>query len=692
MRSPLLCYRFIGALAFSAASAAALSTEATLQEQVIVTASHSAEDGSGLPLAWSAATADDLRKVSAIHLNEVMQRIPGAWLSRGNGQESLISLRSPVLTGAGSCGAFFTAADGISLRAPGFCNVNQLFDANVEQAGRIEVIKGPGTALYGSNAMHGVINVNSAAPTEQQQQRIGLETGPDEYYRLKYHYSNTQGRHGVRLSANGVSDGGYLDDAGYDQQKATLRHDYSGDVWQVQSVLEASNLNQETAGFIRGFEVYKDNNVRDTNPNPEAYRDAKSFRFYTRASKALNNTTTLVIKPYFRDNEMEFLQHFLPWQPVEENAHSSVGLKTTLHSNLENLMWVNGLEIERTDATLSEVQAEPFSANQPAGVHYDYQVDASVLAAFSQLRTQFGSRWAFSGGVRIEQTRYEYDNHTADGPACGPEATNCRFFRPGDSDDSFNNASANLGASYAWHEQHFAYARVARGFRAPQTTELYRLQAGQAIADLDSEKIDNIEVGVRGATETLSYDASLYYMEKDDVVFQDADRQNVSGASTEHLGVEVSIDYAFNEAWRIAIDATAARHRYTSDINLIGSSGDIKGNDIDTSPRLFGSARLTRDLQDFTSRESYAELEWVYLDEYYLEPDNEHEYDGHSLLNLRVGANLTGGLSAALRVTNLLDEEYAERADFGFGQYRYFVGQPRGAYLELAYTWGEQAQ
>lgn len=47
--------------------------------------------------------------------------------------------------------------DGIEISAPGFCEVNQQFDANSEQASEIEVIKGPATALYGSNAMHGVI-------------------------------------------------------------------------------------------------------------------------------------------------------------------------------------------------------------------------------------------------------------------------------------------------------------------------------------------------------------------------------------------------------------------------------------------------------------------------------------------------------------------------------------------------------
>ena len=76
------------------------------------------------------------------------------------------------------------------------------------------------------------------------------------------------------------------------------------------------------------------------------------------------------------------------------------------------------------------------------------------------------------------------------------------------------------------------------------------------------------------------------------------------------------------------------------------------------------------------------------MDSYYLEPENKHQYDGHSLFNLRVAGRINPAWGASLRITNLLDEDYAERADFGFGEYRYFVGQPRGAYLEINYQFG----
>ncbi|MEZ5570123.1 MAG: TonB-dependent receptor [Halioglobus sp.] len=658
-------------------------------ETVLVTASSVAEDAFALPLSWSKVDARALAIVAPVHINEIMQQVPGAWISRGNGQESLIALRSPVLTGPGSCGAFLTAADGIGLRAAGFCNVNELFDANVEQAGGIEVIKGPATALYGSNAMHGVINILSAAPSDTLDHALALEAGPFDFYRGKYRYSNTLGRHGVSVNINGVTDGGYKDDSGYDQQKATLRHDYSGDTWDITSVLDATNLNQETAGFVTGFEAYKDSALKDSNPNPEAYRDARSLRLYSRASRQLDSRHRMVVTPYLRDNQMAFLQHFLPWQPVEDNAHSSLGLRAALYSDMPAAQWINGVDLEYTNGSLKETQANDFSPNQPAGVHYDYRVDARTAAAFSQLRTAWNSPWELSGGLRFESIRYDYDNRTGDGSACAPQADNCRFFRPADREDDFSNVSLNLGASYRFSDDLVGYLRVARGFRAPQATELYRLQSGQNTADLESEQLDNLELGLRGTIGTrLDYSLAAYHMTKDNVIFQDSERRNVSAAKTRHYGTEVSIDFQMATHWRFGLDATLASHTYDNRINLLGAGGDIKGNTIDTAPQAFGSARLGWDFSHLAGRDSFAELEWVYMDEYYLEPDNAHRYAGHSLLNLRIGSQLSARWNAALRLTNLTDEDYAERADFGFGSYRYFVGQPLGAYVEIGYRFG----
>ncbi|WP_116365127.1 TonB-dependent receptor [Parahaliea mediterranea] len=665
--------------AFASAGEPALHTE-----QVLVTATRSPRDALRIPLSHASVDADAIDLTGAIHINELMQRVSGSWISRGNGQESLTALRSPVLTGAGGCGSFLMAADSISLRAPGFCNVNQLFDANTEQAGRVEVIKGPATALYGTSAMHGVINVLSPTPAETPEQHLSLEAGANDYYRGGYHYSGNHGSHGIDLRVNGSTDGGYLDDAGYDQQKLSLRHDYSGETWAFQSVVEGSNLNQETAGFISGYKVYEDDDLRRDNPNPEAYRDAWSVRAYSQASRELAGGTTLQITPYYRKNRMTFLQHFVPWQPVEDNGHESLGLRTLLQGERGALTWMAGAEAELTDGWLTEIQDGDFSPNQPAGVHYDYQVDALTAALFTQLSWQLAPRWTLDGGLRYEDTRYDYDNRTGDGDACAPGASACRFYRPADRTDSFEDATVNLGLAFEYRPRQVLFVRAANGFRAPETSELYRLQAGQQVADLDSEQIQNLEVGLRGDVGgSLNYSLSLYHMRKDDVIFQDADRYNVSGARTRHRGAELSLDYRFLEQWYAGLDFTVAKHSYDNNPQLLGLNENIAGNDIDTAPRRFGSARL-----GWQGQRAVAELEWVYLDEYYLEPTNSFEYEGHQLLNLRASTALGRGLSATVRVTNLLDEEYAERADVGFGEYRYFVGQPRSVFLQLDYSLG----
>ncbi|MEK9791693.1 MAG: TonB-dependent receptor, partial [Halieaceae bacterium] len=519
------------AIALVVAQPTAAQQDETI-ETVIVTASRNADAASTLPTAWSIVDQSVLQRIAPQHSNQVFNRVAGSWISRGNGQESLISLRSPVLTGAGSCGAFMTAQDGVSMRSPGFCNVNQLFDANLLQAGKVEVLKGPAAVVFGSNALHGIINV--LTPTvAQTSNQIRVEAGSRDYYRL----SASGAFDSVALSAQTTRYGGYQDESGYKQQKATLRLDHEWQDWRVSGALEGSNLDQETAGYITGFEAYEDDDAREENPNPEAYRDAWSARGHLNFSRDWGAAGELSLKPYWRSNSMTFLQHYLPWKATENNRHRSIGLQAMLSDRSDRLGWRVGMDLDRTNGALLETQAEFFSPNQPDGVHYDYEVDADALAAFTHLDWALTERWQLDAGIRLEETRYDYQNRTGDGPACAPSASACRFYRPASQKDSFSDWTGNVALSHH-SEDRTVFVKAARGFRAPQTTELYRLQSGQSIADIDSETIDSLELGIRGAVSELNYDVAAYWMTKENVIFQDRDRYNVSGAETEHRGLE----------------------------------------------------------------------------------------------------------------------------------------------------------
>ena len=430
------------------------------------------------------------------------------------------------------------------MRSPGFCNVNQLFDANLLQAGRVEVLKGPGAVVFGSNALYGIINVVTRS-VDATPNQVRVEGGSRDYYRVSA--SGAVGS-GIALAAQTSQYGGYQDASGYDQQKATLRIDQEWGNWRVDGALEGSQLDQETAGYIRGFEAYKDDQAREENPNPEAYRNAWSGRGHIGLTRDWGDSSELTIRPFWRSNSMTFLQHYLPWQATETNRHHSLGVQMSARGTHNALSWLVGIDADHTEGSLLEDQADFFSPNQPDGVHYDYDIDADTVAAFTHLDWSLSDRWQLGAGIRLEDTRYDYANKASDGTACAPTASACRFYRPADRKDSFSDWTGNLSISHHT-DTTTVYGQMARGFRAPQTTELYRLQAGQTVADIDSEEAESLEFGIRGALNTLSYDLSVYWMTKDNVIFQDRDRFNVSGAETTHRGVELAASWRLSPTW-----------------------------------------------------------------------------------------------------------------------------------------------
>lgn len=659
----------------------------SLLEEVVVTAAKI--DQTIADVGTNIDRITDLDGIGQTHINETLQRTPGVWISRGNGQEHLTAIRSPVLTGAGACGAFLMAQDNLPLRASGFCNVNALFDVNSEQAARIEVVKGPAGVLYGSNAMHGMINV--ITPPLDEHSSISAEAGPHDYYRTKI----TAGTSRWRLDVNHTTDGGYKHDSGFDQQKANFKFSAALLGFELTNVLSISNLNQETAGFIFGNKAYKDSHLARQNPNPEAYRDSSSIRLYSIMTKSLNHSE-LVLTPYVRHTRMEFIQHFLPGQAIEKNGHESVGLQTAWH--FKN--WLIGAEFEFTEGFLQETQPNTTNSDSaflvatiPQGDHYDYDVDARTLALFSQYTKSMGSNSKLTLAARYEQVKYDYANNLstgrsrADGSLCG--FGGCRFNRPANRSDSFSNFSPQLNFSHYLTSTQQLYLQLARGYRAPQTTELYRLQGGQTVSEIDSEQLDSLEIGFRGSVpdfinnNRLNYDLSLYQLKKDNFIFRDSNRASVDNGKTSHTGLEINLSVALSNTISTDWVMTYARHQYENNPAFSAQTAtSIMHNDIDTAPRKLGSIRLTwQPAQPLTT-----ELELVYLGKYYTDPENNHSYPGHTIINLRSHYNINNKSQIFIRLINLTNKKYAERADFAFGSERYFVGEPASIYVGIKMT------
>ena len=658
-------------------------------EEIVVTARRRATGAQGVGRSLSVL---DLERLGGLpgqtHVQEALVRVPGVNLQRGNGQEYLPALRSPVLTGAGACGALLTAEDGIPLTSPGFCNINELFFAHHEAASRIEVLRGPGTAVHGGNALHGVVNVITARSAESS--LAGLELGSYGLARLRLNWFG-ESDSGLKLTA--VRYRGFRDDSGYRQFK--LNAFRSGGtrtrVWT--GALAVSGLDQDTAGYITGLDSYRDRQIARSNPDPEAFRRALNLRAWARLEYRPDEAWSLVLTPYLRYSRMRFRMHFLPGDPFERNGHSGAGLQTAAYIDRGTWLLVAGLDLEYTQGDLRQWQQGDAAGSAfvrevfPAGDHYDYDVDAGWLAPFVQLDLSLGGDWTASIGTRYERARYDYRTMLPAGRTrddltpCG--FGGCRYSRPANRSDSFGTFSPKASIMWGPVRNARAWLSLSHGFRMPQATELYRLQGEQATADLRPEQLRALELGASLRADAFAAQVALYHMRKRDVLFRDAALFNRAGGGTRHEGFEIEASWQATSSLAVEVTGSIARHRYDRDFFLGGVN--LRGLDVDTAPRRFGGTRLRWQGQG----DWQVEMEWLWTSGYFMEPGNRHRYPGHEILNLRARAALGQRVIAYVRLLNLTGREYADRADYTvFSGERYFPGRPRSLFAGLEWRWG----
>jgi outer membrane receptor protein involved in Fe transport len=666
-------------------------------DEIIVTTTRS--DSLRIDNPGNIATLDPSKTVNLFPV-ELLNQAPGVHIHRGSGQEHLTAMRSPVLVGGAGAGSFLYLEDGIPMRAPGFANVNALMDAMPQADGSVEVVRGPGSALYGSNAVHGLVNFISA-PLDEAGASADIAVGSYARHAISLKSAQDHGAFMTRLTLdlNGDADG-YRDQQSFAQQKARLEAAWQDGPTGYRLSVAHMNLNQETAGYIKSEDdldnpagadelpaacqgltvpAYENEACAKTNSNTDAFRDASATRLYVRMTTDLDDGATLTLTPYLRSNEMDFRMHFLPGTPLEQNSHDSYGLQASYARDAGWVSYVAGLDIELTEGELSEEQSQEISGFlgtlYEQGTHYDFEVDAQVIAPYVHAVWSLSDKTDITTGLRWEMTDYDYTNKTDNG-------REGRLFRPASKSDDFSDMSPKLGVVHRLADNRRVFANLARATRAPQVTDLYRLRDRNAddevpeIDNIDSETLDSLEIGYRAVYPALSYEAAAFIMQKENYHFRDGNDFYETDGKTDHMGFELSLDWMLARDWALAAQLTYAQHEYAFDREVGGNNPaeEIKdGNTIDGAPETLANTSLRYKYDERT----FIKLNWEHVGSYYMDASNSAEYDGHDIFALTTDYVLSGQSRLSLRIDNLLDEDYAKRADKWFKDNRYFPGEGR---------------
>ncbi len=188
--------------------------EATVEEVIVVTASRTEQALSEAPAAISVLTAKDIEQIPADDIGDLLRNVPGVNVTQ-------TSARDINMTSRGSTNTLSTSQlvllDGRSIYLDFFGFVMWDFlPVNFGEVKQIEAVRGPGSAVWGANAMSGVVNLITKRPKEMV--GTSLVAGGGELGTL---YGS--------VTHAGVADNlGYKVSAGYYEQDPYDRPAYAG--------------------------------------------------------------------------------------------------------------------------------------------------------------------------------------------------------------------------------------------------------------------------------------------------------------------------------------------------------------------------------------------------------------------------------------------------------------------------------
>ncbi len=654
--------------------------------ELVVSGSREAQLASATPVSIGVIPGEAIRETRGHHPSEIVNRTPGVYVSNFGGEGHATAIRQPITTKA----LYAYLEDGVPIRSTGFFNHNALYEINIPQAGRLEVIKGPGTAVYGSDAVGGVVNAFTRDPSPTPEAEVFLEGGSSTYVRGLGTASTTVGRNGFRADVNVTRADGWRDGTPYDRQSGTLRWDHTlGERVRLKTIAALTHVDQPGDG---GSDLTTEDYTAlpSRTYSPIAFRRVMAARLSTEL-QVRGESSSFGATLYTRYNELDLLPSWqLSFDPqVWESRHRSVGVLTryrTLIAPLQTNL-STGVDLEYTPGSRLETGVLPQRAGQvftgytQGEVQYDYGVTFWQASPYAQADIALPGRVQLSAGARYDRVGYDYTNRLTD-LATGAHR------RPGSTGVSFSRLSPKIGATLELAPNANLFASYREAFRAPSEGQLFRQGAAVSTVDLKPVRAQSWEAGVRTALAgVVTLEATGYSMRlRDDILtFFDPTnglRLTQNAGATNHRGVELGAGVGVARGLRLDAAVSYAKHTYIEWEPRPGV--DYTGNEMELAPRFLGNGRLSY-RPPFLGRGLIA-VEWVKLGSYWMDPENTRKYDGHDLFSVFATVPVMEHLELSGRVTNLADRRFAETSSFNAQQgARFRPGAPRQFFLGAQY-------
>ena len=378
-------------------------------------------------------------------------------------------------------------------------------------AERVEVLRGPASVLYGSNAMGGVINI-----VTRKMQQDGIRThanvGYGSYNTLQSEVTNRvrKGRFTSIVSGSYNRTDGHRKDMEFEQYGGYAKFGYEiSDAWNVWADVNLTHFDASNPGEIS---------------NPLLDNDQRITRGMTSFALANNYAKTSGTLSFFYNWGKHWINdgYNLGGDPLDYRFHS--------RDLMLGVSWYQSVQLFEGNRLTVGFDYFHFGGeawNKTLAGERDTQADKTQddVAGYIDFRQNLGDWLTFDVGLRV-------DHHSQVGTEWVPQ----------------------VGFSFHLPENSEVKLMASKGFRYPTIREMYMFRP--ANPDLKPERLwsDELSFAQRLLDGRLSYGVNVFYIDGENLIMRmpiDGRPLNVNTGKIENSGVEAQVAYRIVPAWSV---------------------------------------------------------------------------------------------------------------------------------------------
>ena len=662
-------------LAISTLPCASFVCAQPVLEEIIVTADFRQAAVDDIPASIAVVDADVMARKNAQHLEDILLNTPNVNLASGASRARFIQIR-----GIGERGQFsepLNASVGVMIDGVDFSGIGtagMLYDM-----AQVEVLMGPQGTRYGSNALAGLINMQTKAPQPETEYGVQLQaanagergvagflTGPatdDLFFRVS----------GQQLESDGFSNNLFLGRPTNTREETTLRGKFR---W-LMTDTEKLDFTAAMIDLDNGYDAFSLDNMRDTLSDEPGFdrQDSKlaslnftTSRFAPFALEVLGGFAVSDIAYGYDEDWVYTGFHPFEYSSTDKyyrDRETISGEVRLVSSDAGALLgggtsWVAGIYSLHQDVDL----ARDYTF-LPALFTSRFIIDR--LAVYADTTTVLTDNFSLDIGLRSERFSAEYQD--SNGLAFSPN------------DDLFGG---KISLNYALPDSSLLYASASRGYKSGGFNTDGSLDAD--LREFNAETLWNYEAGFKGLLldNRLQLQAALFWMDRDDVQISSSTVRVRDNGSAEFIdfignaaggtnrGLEISAQWQSADHWSLYGNLGLLDADYEDFIN---SNGDnLDGRQQAHAPDYQYTLGMVYDFDANLSLDVNVQGR----DAFYFSDSHDARSDSYALLNASLRYQ-RDAMTLTLWGRNLTDEDTFVR---GF----YFGNDPRDDYTARGYT------